>query len=847
MILRGVVKSKSLGTPLGGADDVFLGREERARQPERENEGAHGLEDRWQGPIIQAMKSAPALVLAFASGLLAQGLALQPVARGQVSFDTGFWAEKLATNRKVTIPHCFQLCDETKRIQNFAVAGGLAKGQHEGYFFNDSDLYKVVEAACLALAATRDEALAKRVDEVVAKIAAAQEKDGYLYTARTLLRPDHMPPGGKERWSDLGSGHELYCAGHLYEAAVAHFEATGKRTLLDVAQKHADLVASVFGPGKNEHPDGHPEVELALVKLAKATGKDEYSKLAKFFVEARGRKGGGRALYGEYAQDHLPLREQTEPVGHAVRAAYLYSGAADLAAVTGDEPLALAIDKLWQGMLAGKVYLTGGIGSRAGGEAFGATFELPNERAYAETCAAIANVMLGWRMFLRSGDGDAYDVLERSLYNGVLAGVSLHGDRFFYPNPLASRRGAERSRWFDCACCPSNVVRIVEAVPGMAYATKGNTVFVCLYQSGTATLTIDGHSVEVQQATEYPWQGRVTLTVLPDAAVRCTLALRIPGWARDRAWPNQLYRFADECDQEPTITINGEPVKFATTRGFAVLDREWRPKDKVVLTLPMPARTIVSRPEVVSNLGKVAVQRGPLVYCAEACDQPDGRVQHLVLNAATPLTAEWRKDLLSGVTVLRGKALATKRQLDESIAGDGDRDLLLVPYHTWANRKRGSMAVWLALVPGAADPLPAPTLATTAKVTTSGGADPAAMVDQLVPKSSIDHDVPFFHWWPKKGSKEQVILEFVKPARVQNVAVYWFQDEGIGECRLPVSWKLFGRVLGGWQELCADQTLGCAKDSFQEAAFPPHDLEAIKLEVQLPTGFSTGIHEVRVR
>lgn len=707
--------------------------------------------------MIAGMRHLFMLVLAVAPLLRAQERAVQPVPRAQVTFDSGFWADRLATNRKVTLPHCFDLCESTHRLANFAIAGGLAKGKHEGFFFNDSDVFKIVEGACYAYQATKDAALRARIDDVVTKIAAAQEPDGYLYTARTLQRDDHMPPGGKERWSDLGSGHELYCAGHLYEAGVAHFEATGTRTLLDVAVKHASLVAKVFGPGKNEHPDGHPEVELALVKLACASGKPEFLELAKFFVEARGRRGGGRGLYGEYAQDHLPLRAQTEPVGHAVRAAYLYCGAADIAAATGDTELEGVVARLWRGILEGKVYLTGGIGSRSGGEAFGAPFELPNERAYAETCAAIANALLGWRMFLASGSGDDFDVVERSLYNGTLAGLALSGNRFFYPNPLASRRGAERSPWFDCACCPSNVVRIVESVPGFAYATRANELLVCLYQSSATEVVVAGMPVQVRQRTEYPWRGSVALTLAPKEATRFTLALRIPGFARGVALQGGLYRFAGAEPGKVVLRVAGEEVPVVVQDGFARIEREWKPGDTVTLDLPLAPRRVLARDEVDATRGRVAIQYGPLVYCAEACDQKDDKVQSLVLPEDAKLASEWHADLLGGVVTVRGAARTTERKSDETVALAGDREVMLVPYFTWANRKRGPMAVWLPRDVAVAEPPPAPSLALGAKLTTTGGADPRAMVDQLLPKRSNDHDVPFFHWWPKKGDRKSVV------------------------------------------------------------------------------------------
>ena len=762
------------------------------------------------------------LALALAPSLVAQPerYLLRGAPPHRVTLEAGLLAERLATNRRVTIPHCFLLCEETKRIANFAVAGRLEQGKHEGYFFNDSDVYKLVEGACLALRATGDAALRKTIDAVVDKIARAQEPDGYLYTARTLQREGHLPPGGKERWSDLQSGHELYCAGHLYEAAITHHDATGSKRLLDVATKHADLVLATFGPGKDQHPDGHPEVELALARLAEATGQKKYLELARFFLDARGRAGGDRKLYGEYAQDHAPVREQKAAVGHAVRAAYLFAGMADVGALGNDPALLRASAALWEDAVAKKLYLTGGIGARAAGEAFGGDYELPNASAYAETCAAIANALWSWRLFLQEGAGPYADVVELCVYNGVLSGLSLSGDRFFYPNPLESR-GAERQRWFACACCPPNVVRFLETLPGLCYATGAGTLCTGLYAQGTASVEVDGKPVVLRQRTEYPFDGKVELVLEPEAEQRFALVLRVPGWARGVPAPGGLYRFLDGAAGEVVLTVNGKRQQVAVERGALRVERGWKKGDTVVLDLQMPARRVVAREEVAADRLRTAVMRGPLVYCAEATDQPDGRVLPLVLPSSAELRSARRADLLGGVTAVVGTARVARRELDGTVSAAGERELVMVPYYAWANRTKGEMAVWLAREPAASKPLPAPTLAACARLLASGGTAPEAMVDQLLPSSSIDQDVPNFHWWPKKGTLETVELEFIEAARVSAVEVYWFQDEGKGECRVPAGWKLFARVGGAWRRLCEDQELGCAKDAFNVARFPP--------------------------
>ena len=630
----------------------------------------------------------PALLpacLTLATLAAAQPPRLSGVPFTQVRFTDAFWAPRLETNRTVTIPHNFKLCEETGRLDNFRVAGKQKAGEHKGYFFNDSDVFKLVEGACYALRTHPDPALRARVDELVAAIAAAQEQDGYLYTARTLQREGHMPPGGKERWSDLAWGHELYCAGHLYEAAIAHHAATGTRTLLDVALAHADLVARTFGPGKREHPDGHPEVELALARLADATGQPKYRDLARFFLEARGRPGNGRALQGEYAQDHLPVDQQRTAVGHAVRAAYLYAGMAEVDA----ERYLCTLNGLWQDIVTRKLYVTGGIGARGGGEAFGADFELPNRTAYAETCAAIANAFFHWRVFLATGNSMPLDVFERVLYNGLLSGVSLAGDRFFYPNPLESEHGAERVPWFDCACCPPNVVRFLAALPGYVYAQDGDSIHVCLYGNSTAELEVAGTKVRIEQTTAYPWDGRVQLEIRPERPLRFKLCLRVPGWAREHPVPGELYRFASPAAPEARVRVGStwHGLRNGLRLGFHELEREWKPGDTIELDLPMPVRRIQAKPEVADCAGKVAIQRGPILYCAEGLDQPGGRVQSLLVPDAAQFSARLQKALLGGVVTLH------------ATTAPGAQPLTLIPYYAWANRGRTPMAVWLQRVP----------------------------------------------------------------------------------------------------------------------------------------------------
>jgi DUF1680 family protein len=638
-----------------------------------------------------------------AGALPAADYPIRPVPFTAVRITDGFWSPRLETNRAVTVRHDFDKCETTGRIANFAVAGGLAKGDFVGLFgFNDSDVYKVIEGASYSLRLRPDPELESYVDGVIAKIVAAQEDDGYLYTAGTIPTLAQKPTCcvSRPRWSDIASGHELYNLGHLYEAAVAHYQATGKRTLLDVALKSANLVAQVFGPGRRLDPPGHEEVEIGLVKLFRATGEKKYLDQARFFLEQRG-NAAGHTLYGPYNQDHVPVVQQREAVGHAVRAGYMYSAMADVGALGGDEGFVRAISLLWDNVVSRKLYLTGGIGARRDGEAFGDDYELPNRTAYAETCAAIANAMWNHRLFLLHGDAKYLDVLERIVYNGFLSGVSLDGERFFYPNPLASdgersfnmgQKG--RSAWFDCSCCPTNVVRFLPSIAGYVYAQRERDVYVNLFVAGRGDLSLDGVALGIRQETSYPWEGRVRIVVEPARPAELALHVRVPGWAQGRPVPSDLYRYAETEAATFSLTVNGAPVKPEIVQGFAVLRRTWKAGDAVELSLPMPVRRVLSHEKVAADAGRVALERGPVVYCAEAVDN-GGRAFNLVLPDDAPLQAAYRKELLGGVTVVTGRALALQAGEDGRSVATREQDFLAVPYHVWAHRGDGEMAVWL--------------------------------------------------------------------------------------------------------------------------------------------------------
>jgi uncharacterized protein len=619
---------------------------------------------------------------------------IQPVPFTAVKITGVFWAPRIETNRTITIPFAFQKCEETGRIDNFVRAAKALRGEPVDrkippYPFDDTDPYKVIEGASYTLSVKYDPKLDAYVDSVIEKIAAAQEPDGYLYTARTI-DPEHPHKwAGPERWvQEEVLSHELYNLGHLYEASVAHYQATGKRSMLNISLKSAELLCNTFGPGKRSIYPGHQIVEMGLVKLYRVTGDDRYLNLAKFMLDCR---GGGRA----YNQAHEPVIEQREALGHAVRATYMYSGMADVAAMTGDTAYVQAIDAIWENVVSKKLYLTGGIGATKQGEAFGKNYELPNLTAYNETCAAVGNDYWNHRLFLFHGDAKYIDVMERTLYNGLISGVSLEGKSFFYPNPLASIGDYARSPWFGVACCPGNITRFMASVPGYMYAQNDDTVFVNLYAASTAELKMaNERALKITQETRYPWDGSIKITLHPEKAGKFTMNVRVPGWARGEVVPSDLYRFVDEVSERPTLKVNHRPVPLKLEKGYVSLTRNWRQGDIIELHLPMPVRRVIATESVEADRNRVAVQRGPIVYCAEWPDNPQGKVLDLALHDHTPLSFEFKPDLLHGITIVKGTGI----YIPEGGAENGTEkqvEFTLIPYYAWAHRGKGQMTVWM--------------------------------------------------------------------------------------------------------------------------------------------------------
>jgi len=636
---------------------------------------------------------------------------LAPVSQKQVQINDEFWNPRLKTCREVTQQHCFDQCEKTGRISNFDKAAGKMEGKFEGpWSWTDSDVYKIVEGAAYQLGVKHDPKLDKFTDELIAKFAAAQQPDGYLFTYLTIHTDEerfkHIHWDGPAANRKVKARSELYCMGHLIEAGATHYQMTGKRNLLDVACKLADHVDSIFGPGKRREVASHPEIELALIKLYSVTGEKRYLKLAQFFIDQRG-NAEGHELYGVGSVDYMPVRKMSEMRGHAVCAMYLCIGMADLYLETGDKELLAALNRLWESLTHRKMYIHGGAGNRARKrwlkgagytippgyvfvkEGFGPDYWSDNYACYSETCAQIGFLLWAHRMSLIEPKAEYADVMERVLYNGFLSGLSLDGKHFFYQNRLhvsvSGHPVFHRKPWYGCACCPSNVVRVYPQLGRFIYATDNKSLFVNLYIGGKSQVKLGGTDVSLTQETRYPWDGKVELTVAPKQAVSFDLNLRIPGWCRDKQTPGGLYFTKKALFNKVTATVNGKAVDCSKlVNGYLRLNRKWRPGDKIVLNLPMDVQRVYAHEKVKQDRGRVALQRGPLVYCLEAVDHK-ADVNKIALPNDAKLTAEHQPDLLGGVTVIRGKATVNKKPVD----------LKAIPYYAWSNRGEHAMIVWM--------------------------------------------------------------------------------------------------------------------------------------------------------
>ena len=757
---------------------------------------------------------------------------LRAVPFTEVRIADAFWAPRQETNRLSSIPANLENLEKAGNIRNFELAAARQREGYSGPVFMDSDLYKGIEAAAFSLATHPDPALAARLDEIIAKIAAAQEPDGYLNTHFQVVEPD-------KKWTNLRDWHELYCAGHLFEAAVAHFQATGRRNFLEVAIKLADKIDRTFGPAPRRlgYP-GHPEIELALIKLWRVTGESRYLQLARFFVENRGRRFFAEEHQtpldrydGSYWQDDIPIGDHKNIKGHAVRAAYLLSGTTDVVAETGNAALLRMILRVWRNTTERNLYLTGGIGPSAHNEGFTEDYDLPNLTAYQETCASVALAQWGHRLALLFGDAKYADVFERSLYNGVLAGVSRDGTRFFYVNPLESRGTHHRSQWFGCACCPPNVARTVASLGGYAYAVSEDALWVNLFLQGSVKVTLAGQPVTFEVTTDYPWDGRIVFKPTLTQNTRFGLRLRVPAWC-----------------ESATLSVNGEKVTAPVVeRGYFVVDREWRQGDAVQLDLPMPVQRIAANPQVKANHGNAALQRGPLVYCVEGVDQA-APVDSLYLPFDAELTAERVPGLLGGLVVIKGSAAAAaeldwNRNLYRPMPSPRRVPLTAIPYCFWDNRDAGPMKVWLPVAPSTPVVGGLESLAKVSLSFLSGNAQPDAIKDGKEPRRSAEHPGAVCHWWPHQGGTEWVQYDWASPVTVDGSQVYWFDDTGSGACRVPAGWEIQYLAGSDWKPVDAASAYPVALDGWCRVKFAPVTTTAVRLVVKMQAAWAAGIHE----
>ena len=734
------------------------------------------------------------------------GYPIDPVPFTSVKVTDAFWGQRLQASRETTIPLAFSKCEETGRYENFVKAANPSDSYEVGGLaFDDTDVYKTIEGASYLLQTYPDKKLEAYIDSVLVIVKAAQEPDGYLYTSRTM-NPKHPHEwAGTERWElveDLS--HEFYNLGHMVEGAIAHYQATGKRNFLDIAIAYADCVCREIGDGADQvvRVPGHQIAEMALAKLYLVTGEKKYLDQAKFFLDKR----GYTTRTDEYSQAHKPVLEQDEAVGHAVRAAYMYAGMADVAALTGDQGYIDAIDAIWDNIVTKKLYITGGI-----------------------------------------GESKYYDVLERTLYNGLISGVSLDGGGFFYPNPLESIGQHQRQPWFGCACCPSNICRFIPSLPGYVYATKGSDVYVNLFMSNTSNLTVNGKKVQLSQETRYPWNGDIAITVDNNKAKAWTMKVRIPGWVRGQVVPSNLYEYTDGKRLGYSITVNGEKVESELQNGYFCINRTWKKGDVVRVHFDMEPRTVKANYKVEADRGRISVERGPIVYCAEWPDN-DFDVLSILMNREPKFEVVERPDLLYGLNQLTTDAQVLNYDDNGRLVAE-DVKLTLIPYYAWCHRGSGSMAVWLPQELTATRPTMPATLASVSKLDASTKTSSLkSIADRLVPKDEFDRSMPYYHWWPAQATTEWMTYEFPEPATIKSSTVYWFDDGPWGGCRVPKWWKVYYMdEAGEWQEVQNPDKYETVKGAANTVNFDPVTTKKVKLEVRQPDDNSAGLFEWEVR
>jgi len=742
--------------------------------------------------------------------------AVSPVSYRDVQISDPFWTPRLEINRTVSIPGLFDRYERKKQ---------------------NPDL-RLIEAACYVLAHNPDPALRGRVDT-------------------TLHRAIDRIRGRKQIWSSEGDG-DFFWAGHFLELAAAYYETTGSRKLLDVAIEIGDDLDSVFGPGKRHDISNHEGIKIGLIRLYRCTRNDKYLKLAQFFLDTRGNPANRQRMYGPYAQDHEPVKSQSRATGHAVRATYLYIPLTDIAALTGDAEYDRADQRIWEDAVSRRTFLTGGIGSYRDEEDYGDDFDLPNLACWNEICAAYGNAIWNQRLFQLHQDAKYVDVLERILYNGFLAGVSLDGGKYLYQAPLRAYRGFSRQPWFGPNCCPPNLVRLLPQLGGSIYASADRSLYVNLFVGSRARVKLGDTPITLSQETRYPWEGNIRITVDPEKPSRFALLMRIPGWARNEPMPGGLYRYLPAPGPKFALSVNGAEFTPTLDKGYARIEREWKQGDIVQLSFPMAVRRVVAAEKVADDRGMVALERGPLVFCAEQADNPGG-VFNLLLADDAALAYSYREDHLGGLGEIRGKALALSRGADRVSVVKTPRDFTAIPYFAFGNRGPGEMSVWLAREESKVWIQPAPTIASTSKATSScgggtveesypgneppaierrfypssqdGSGDIRAISDQIEPVNSEDGSAPFLRLHPQSGDRAWVQYDFARPFRVSSVEVYWKDDKQV--CVLPASWRLLYKEGNEWKPVDASDPYAVDRDRFNRVSFKPVTASGLRLEIRL--------------
>ncbi len=729
-----------------------------------------------------------------------------------------FWNRCLETNRLVSIP---------KMLDDYVGRGQVPNS-------------KLVEAVGYVLANHPD-----------------PELEAFIEGLNDRLIESVLPGGKPENWERLLNG-ELYRAGHFMEAAIAMFEATGNRELLDAAIILADDIDANFGPGKRLEVSQHEEVKIGLLRLYHTTGDEKYLDLARFFLDERGHSRDGRRLYGEYAQDHKPVIEQTEAVGHTVRATYLYTPLAELADITGNTDYKKAAGRIWEDIVYRKMYINGHVGPYRDHESFGDAYELPNVNCWNETCAAIGNVYFHQRLFNLHRDAKYIDVMERILYNAVLTSVSLDGEKYFYQNPLRTFGETARHHWFGPNCCPPNIVRILASLGDYVYARDGRDIYVNLFVGSRAEIENRGQLIEISQQTDYPWDGAVTITITPESSARFPLFVRIPGWTRNQPLPGDLYSYLEKMDNSVVIKVNDQEQPYTLEKGYARLDRNWDRGDKVELYFPMPVRRVISHEEVLDNAGMVALERGPLVYCVEGFDN-DGNVMNLSIPDDAVFTPAYTPGLLGGIVTISGTVKAMGRGADQTSVVSNDIEMTAVPYYVWANRGPGDMTVWLARDPSRAIIPPVPTIASRSRVSSSvgeatiednypgrqvptvaqrfypssqsGSAGFEALFNQVTPVNSFDGSSVYFRIRPQTGNQAWVQYDFDSDYEISSSGVYWKDDKQY--CSIPESWQLFYKSGDSWLPVENLTPYTVDSDRFNTVRFEPVITDGLRMEITL--------------